>query len=295
MISMPHLPMIENAKLGKVKSIPKTDTHMHLFGLGTINYSWLKNSPEINRIFLPKDFIEATKKSNIGKIVFMESGADRDYSLKEVHWVMEQAKKDGRIKGIVAKGHLDEKGAIEPDLDALLETGWVKGLRAGINPELLKSQGFTATMNRLAKHQLSFDLLTGPNMLSEIAKTVKKTPDTVYILDHLGNPNVQNNGFETWKKGIAQLAAIPNVNCKISGIITRAGKGWTVDMLKPYVHEVIEQFGFDRIVYGGDWPVVLRAGSYHSWAKAFEKLTKEFSENELKKLYHLNADRIYNL
>ena len=91
--------------------------------------------------------------------------------------------------------------------------------------------------------------------------------------------------MDLWKKGIRNLASRPNVNCKISGIITRAGKDWKKREIEPYVLYVIEQFGMDRLVYGGDWPVVLRAGSYQSWARAFEKITRQFSDDELNKIY----------
>ena len=75
-----------------------------------------------------------------------------------------------------------------------------------------------------------------------------------------------------------------------------AEEKWTAKSLKPYIHFVIDQFGFDRIIYGGDWPNSLRASNhYKDWARAFEKITRSFSESELMKLYHENADRIYQL
>lgn len=292
---MAKLPAETELAGNSAKRMLKTDTHMHLFGLDNLKYSWLKNVPEINKTFLPEDFIQATRKAKVGKIVFMESGTDAGYSLREIDWVIEQAKKDKRIKGIVAKANIQEKGAFEPKLEKLLENGWVKGIRGGIHAEILASESFVRNMNLLAKNKLSFDLLTQPQALPDIAKAVQKTPDTTFILDHLGNPDIKGGEIEQWKKGIDALAEIPHVNCKISGIITRAGKAWTIDMLKPYVYHAIEKFGFDRLVYGGDWPVVLRAGSYISWAKAFEKLTAKFSKDELYKLYHVNADRIYQL
>jgi len=275
--------------------IPKTDTHMHLFGLDQLDYHWLKNAPEINKTFLPEDFITATRKARVKKIVFMESGAAPGSSLKEVKWVTDIAHRDPRIKGIVAKGKINKSGAIDPPVEELLATGWVKGIRGGINSEILKSAYFIQSMDLLAKKKLSFDLLPKPTLLADIASALKKAPDTTFILDHMGNPDIRNNLFESWSKDITKLAEIPNLNCKISGIINGAGKGWTIDLLKPYVHHVIEQFGFDRIVYGGNWPVVLRAGSYLSWSRAFEELTSNFSKTELRKLYHLNANRIYQL
>ncbi|MEM7369532.1 MAG: amidohydrolase family protein [Bacteroidota bacterium] len=277
-----------------VRKIPKTDTHMHLFGLEVLEYPWLANAPEINKTFLPEDFIAASRKSNIGKIVFMESGSASD-SLKEIEWVIDQAEKDDRIKGIVASGKLQAGGGIHPGIEALMETGWVKGIRGGTNAEILASQDFVKSMRLLGKHNMSMDLLTNPSLFSAIVQAVKQVPGTRFILDHLGNPDIKNNDFDSWSTGINELAKLPNLTCKISGIITRAGKGWTIDMLRPYVLHVIEQFGPDRLVYGGDWPVVLRAGSYLSWSKAFEQLTRQLTKEELQKIYYENADRIYQL
>ncbi len=277
------------------RRIPKTDTHMHLFGLDVLSYSWLNNAPEINKTFLPEDFIEATKKANVGKIVFMESGADKGSSLREVEWVRTQAHKDPRIKGIVAKAHITNDGGIDPATDKLLETDWVKGIRISTNSTILNAASFADSMKLAGQNNLSVDLLVQPRLFGDLARAIDKAPDTIFVLDHLGNPDIKGGDYQYWKKGIDELARRPNIHCKISGIITRAGKNWTVDTLKPYVHYALEQFGFNRVVYGGDWPVVLRAGTYQSWASAFEKLTRKFSKDELHRLYHLNADRIYRL
>lgn len=277
------------------RRIPKTDTHMHLFNLEQISYPWLQNAPAINRNFLPADFVEATRKSNVGKIVFMESGAVIEDSRKEIAWVIEQAALDPRIKGIVAKGRILPGGAIDPLVEELIATGWVKGIRGATDVDLLASSDFVRAMDLLAANDLSFDLLIRPTQFQAAAEAIGKAENTVFILDHLGNPDIKGNDFESWKKGIDELAKRPNVNCKISGLITKAGPDWTVEKLKPYVYHTIERFGFDRIVYGGDWPVVLLAGSYHSWSRAFEKLTRSFSKEELHRLYYRNADRIYRL
>ena len=124
---------------------------------------------------------------------------------------------------------------------------------------------------------------------------IENCPSNIFILDHLGNPDVRANEDKPWRAGIDALSALPNVNCKISGIITRAGKGWKKKQIAPYIQYVIERFGMDRLVYGGDWPVVLRAGSYQSWSRAFEKITRQYAEADLIKIYHQNADRIYRL
>ena len=283
---------LENSRL---KKIPKTDTHVHLFDLKNLSYGWLKNAPEINRTFTIEDFKRASKRSNIGKILFMESGADAGLAVKEAHWVAGLVKKEPRIKGIIAKLALGRGKTTAETLAQLEATQLLKGLRGGFPDDAAISGDFLEGMKLLADRNLSFDLLLNPQRMSVAVELAKKCPDNIFVLDHFGNPDIKKGTMEEWKKGIRALAALPNVNCKMSGIITRVGKGWSLDQIRPYVYYAMEQFGVDRLVYGGDWPVVLRAGAYRSWSKAFEKLTRGLSEDELEKVYHLNADRIYNL
>ncbi len=277
------------------REIPKTDTHVHLFDLKNLSYGWLKNAPEINRNFDLQDYREATEGSNIGKMVFMESGADAGLGLKEATLVSQLALSEPRIKGIVAKADLTQGSGTEKALQQLYELPLVKGIRANFPKDAATSHGFLAGFRALADKKLSFDLLISPPLLAEAVEVAKKFPDTVFILDHLGNPNVADANITQWRDGIAKLAELPNVNCKISGIITRFGKDWTVGKIEPYILYAIEKFGMERLVFAGDWPVVLRAGSYESWSRAFEKITEQFSDKELHKIYHENADRIYRL
>ncbi len=59
------------------------------------------------------------------------------------------------------------------------------------------------------------------------------------------------------------LADLPNVACKISGLVTEADwKRWTDEDLEPYVRRVLGWFGSERCMFGSDWPVCLLAASY---------------------------------
>ncbi len=275
--------------------IPKTDTHVHLFDLKNLSYGWLKNSPTINRTFDLQDYKEATKSANIGKMVFMESGADAGLGLKEASMVSQLALSEPTIRGIVAKADLTQGLGTEKALEQLGELSLVKGIRANFPKNAATSNEFLAGFKSLADHKLSFDLLITPPLINEAVKLAKKFPDTIFILDHLGNPNVEDADTTQWRNGIEKLAELPNVNCKISGIITRFGKDWSVEKIRPYILFVIEKFGMDHLVFAGDWPVVLKAESYESWSRAFEKITGQFSDEERHKIYHKNADRIYRL
>lgn len=280
---------------GRLGKIPKTDTHVHLFDLNNLSYGWLKNAPEINRNFDLEDYRKATKGSNIGKIVFMESGTDAGLGLKEATLVSQLALSEPKIKGIVAKADLTQGHSTEKALEQLCKLPLVKGIRAGFPKDAATSNQFLEGFKGLVERKLSFDLLVSPPLLQEAVVLAKKFPDTIFILDHMGNPNVKDADISQWKNGIETLAELPNVNCKISGIITRFGKDWTTEEIEPYILYVIEKFGMDRLVFAGDWPVVLLAGSYKSWSRAFERITGQFSNEELNRIYYKNADRIYRL
>jgi L-fuconolactonase len=202
------------------------------------------------------------------------------------------ARDEPRIKGIIAQQDLSQDLRNSSAFDELQKIDILKGIRSKFEPD---SPHYLDNLQVLPVLDLTCDLLLSSSQLEDAAHIVAQCPDTRFILDHLGNPDIKNGDINTWKEGISILAGHSNVCCKISGIITRIGEGWTLDSIRPYAMHVFQEFGVDRLVYGGDWPVVLLADSYRSWSRAFERLTGDFSETDLEKIYYKNADRIYNL
>ncbi|MNH38072.1 Amidohydrolase [compost metagenome] len=116
------------------------------------------------------------------------------------------------------------------------------------------------------------------------------------MLDHLGKPAIKAGEINEWKMHIKALAENPNVFCKLSGLITEADwQSWTVTDLEPYFYYAIEQFGFDRLVFGSDWPVVTLAGSYEKWMNSFLTMCRAFAEHDIKKILYENALKFYKL
>ncbi len=277
------------------EALYKVDTHMHLWDPNQLPYSWLKKSELLNRRYGVKEYQAATQHANIGKMVFVECGVDAGYNLKEVDWVVKQIEKDPRIHGIVAKSDLSSESPLEEEWEILQDNPWVKGIRSGANKDTLMDSRYVQRLRQLPEYGLSFDLHINPSAFEVAEKVIRECEQTTFILNHIGIPNIKEGEWEPWQKGITRLAQLPNLTCKISGVITRAGAGWTQAQIKPYISHIIESFGFEHIIYGGDWPVVLNAGSYQSWASAFEQLTQSFSQHELAQLYHLNAEKTYRL
>lgn len=278
-------------------SIPVTDTHMHIWDLEKLHYPWLeeRTSP-ISKDFLISDYQQATEGCNVQKMVFVECARIAEQYLEEVDWVIEQSGKDPRIQGIVAYLSVEKgKGAVG-DMEMLVSRKMVKGIRHGFNKELAGNADFVQGLRLLPQYDLSFDLNITPPLMPEAISLVQQCPDTTFILDHLCNPNIKDREIEDWKKQLQQLAALENTYLKVSGIITKADReSWTVDDLRPYVLFALETFGIDRVVFGGDWPVVTLAGSFKDWLTALQSIVTDFSKKEQKKLFSLNAEKVYKL
>lgn len=148
----------------------------------------------------------------------------------------------------------------------------------------------------LGRMGLSFDICMRAEELGDAVKLVDACPDTTFILDHCGNASVRAKDLSGWKAEIGRIAERKNVACKVSGIVASAAPGpWTADDLAPIVNHVLERFGPDRVVFGGDWPVCTLAATYRQWVEALRRIVADRAAADRKKLFHDNAIRIYRL
>jgi L-fuconolactonase len=89
---------------------------------------------------------------------------------------------------------------------------------------------------------------------------------------------------------------LPNASCKISGLLTEADwTRWKTGDLQPYIRHALACFGPDRVMFGGDWPVLTLAGDYSRWLDALDACLAGVPGVDLKKLFQTNAEKIYLL
>ena len=125
---------------------------------------------------------------------------------------------------------------------------------------------------------------------------MRQFPRQRFVLDHIAKPDIKSGLLEPWRDEIRALAALPNVYCKVSGLVTEADPdGWTTDDLAPYVAHILDSFGEDRVMFGGDWPVVLNASSYARWVETLDALTADLSDVAKRKLWAENARTFYRI
>ncbi len=278
---------------------PIVDTHVHLWHPKRLRYPWLKQVSSLNRPFLLKDYNDATGNLEIESIVFVQCDTHPDDGLKETAWVTSLAAREVRIRGIVAWAPLEEGNCVAAFIEKLAEESLVKGIRRLIQGESVDfciHPKFVDGVRILSRFGLSFDLCIFHSQLANTIRLVEQCPDVQFILDHIGKPDIKNQLFEPWKQEIKVLAGFPNVQCKVSGVVTEADhENWTSDNLQPYIDHVIESFGFDRVIYGSDWPVSTLATEYTRWVQTLQEAVSGCTPEEMKKLFHDNAIKFYRL
>ncbi len=157
-------------------------------------------------------------------------------------------------------------------------------------PDVLRS------LSALADAGLCYDLLTLPHQLPAATEAVRTLPQLTFVLDHLSKPPIASGELEPWATAVRELAAEPNVYCKLSGMVTEADyQSWTVDSLRPYAETVLDAFGPERLMFGSDWPVCLLAASYAEVADTAEQLVAGLSKDEQADVFGGTATRAYQL
>ena len=280
---------------------PIIDTHVHLWDPRRFRIPWLDGVPQINQTYALKEYAEHTQGVTIEAMVYLEVDVAPSYRLLEAQWVNALADEEPRLRAIVPSAPLEDGDCARSYLEALKSLGpRVKGVRRLLQAEpddaFALRPDFVRGVRALADYDFSFDICIFHRQLPAVIELVRRCPEVRFILDHLGKPDIKASLRDPWQAHIRALAALPNVVCKISGMVTEADHArWTVDDLRPYFETVYDAFGPDRVMFGGDWPVVLLASSYKRWVETVDALTQGLSEDDRRKLWAENAKRVYRL
>jgi L-fuconolactonase len=281
----------------------RVDSHHHLWDLDIAPRGWLAGDvlAPINRTFSMDDFYAERASAKIDKSILVQTLPDYD-EMKEFFNV---ATNHDSVIGVVAWIDMSKSDCFE-NLETYLDLSGASklvGIRDGAqgraDTQWLSSDQVVKNVSQLVPEGLTFDLLVDPPHLAASAKLVEQCPDTTFILDHIGKPNIgkgDDGELKEWAKLIENLAANQNVFCKVSGMVTEANwQDWKNDDFKRYFDVVLNSFGIDRIMYGSDWPVCKLAASYEQVANLAEYLVADFSESEKEKFWSLNALKAYGI
>ena len=274
------------------------DSHVHLWDPLRFRMPWLDVLERLRQPFGAAEFVEHARGLAVEQVVYVQVDVTPGYGLLEAQWAVSQAP---LVAGVVAWAPMEDGEIVRTFLDALVQLGpRIKGVRRLLQSEpsldFLTAPELIAGLRLLPKYGLSFDICIRHHQLARTIDMVRACPETQFVLDHLGKPSVVDLVLEPWRQQISQLAEFPNVVCKISGLVTEADHvNWTLEDLKPFAAHVLSAFGENRVLFGGDWPVVTLAASYRRWVETLDQLTSTLSPIARQKLWADNARRIYRL
>ena len=294
-------------------ALPIIDTHQHLWDLVGFKPPWLGDADaRIAAKHDMSDYLAETKELNVVKAVYMEVDVAPEDQTKEADYVLSliASKKTPTVAAVISgrPGLASFAKAMEPYRNNKL----IKGVRQVLHAPsaekgLCLQPQFVKSVQLLGEMGKSFDLCMRPTELADGVTLASKCPGTRFILDHCGNADPtawrpKSKGgpepihtVDEWKRQIEAMARQPNVVCKISGIVARAPKGWTADDLAPAINFCLDQFGPNRVMFGGDWPVCKLGASYAQWVGALKQIVSSRPVSQQKMLFHDNAQTFYGL
>lgn len=274
----------------------RIDSHQHFWKFDAMRDSWINDDmASIRRDFVPADLEKLLSDNQMDGCVVVQS----DQSEAENNFQLENANTYPFIKGIV--GWVDLQSAnVEERLAHWSQYEKMKGFRHVLQGEsnraLMLTPNFMRGIQKLKKHQFTYDILIFPDQLGYTLEFVQSFPDQLFVIDHMAKPSIKTQEMSEWKKMMIAIGAYKNVYCKISGMVTEADwKAWKKDDFSVYIDTVVEAFGIERLMFGSDWPVCLVAATYDQVVGLVKDYFSTFSASEQAMLFGGNACKFYNL
>jgi L-fuconolactonase len=271
------------------------DSHQHFWIYDAAEYGWIDESMSaLRRDFLPPDLAREMAAAQVRASIAVQARQTRD----ETRWLLELADRHAFIAGVV--GWVDLEAAnVEEELDRLSQYPRLAGLRHIVQAEpdgFLERPAFRRGVACLERHGLTYDILVYARQLPAAIAFARAFPRQRFVLDHLGKPDVRANGYDAWRRHFDEIAALPNVCCKLSGLVTEADwRAWTPGGLRPYLDAALESFGPSRLMIGSDWPVCLVAASYADVLGLVRDAIGEYSSDEQEQILSGTANDFFRL
>jgi L-fuconolactonase len=274
----------------------RIDAHQHFWKFDPVRDAWIDESMKrIQRDFYPQDLKPLLDTHGFDGCVLVQT----DQSDAETEFLLSLAWQYPFIKGIV--GWIDlQADDISERLAQSAHNKVLKGFRHVLQGEaqrdfMLRPE-FMRGIAELQRYGYTYDILVYPDQLPFAKKFVAKFPNQPFVIDHLAKPYIKNREIDAWRTDMRDIAAFPNVYCKVSGMVTEADlEMWKAPELTPYIDVVVEAFGVQRLMFGSDWPVCLLAAEYAEVVGIVKDYFASYSKSEQELVFGTTASRFYKL
>lgn len=271
----------------------RLDAHQHFWSYDAAQYPWIPPGSPLHRSWLPGDLAVLQKPLGFDGSIAVQARQ----VVEESDWLLGLADKYANVKGVV--GWVDLRlDRVEADLERLAKHPKFVGVRHVVQEEpdddFMLGREFQRGISKLAAYGLTYDLLIYPKQLAAAIQLAENFPAQPFVLDHIAKPFIKAGVIEPWATQLRRLAQLPNVHCKVSGMLTEADhQTWKPEQFRPYLDVVFEAFGPTRLMYGSDWPVCLFAGSYEQSFRLVDDYARGLTDHERAGLFGGNTAAFY--
>ena len=284
------------------------DAHHHVWDLSVRDQPWLDQpylSP-LRRNFLLSDLEPEAAAQGVTATVVVQTVTEPE----ETPELLALAQASDLVTGVVGWVDLEAPGASDA-LGTLRELPGgerLAGIRHPVlvepDPDWLARPTVLRGLAAVAAAGLCYDVVVMPEQLRGAVVAAAATPQLTFVLDHFGNPEIDDGVDESWARAIADFAALPNTVAKLSGILGEpappsadptAGPGARVAHIRPHYEIAMAGFGPQRLMFGSDWPVSTLNVGYGGVHAAARSLTADLSPSEKAAIFSDTAQKTYRL
>jgi L-fuconolactonase len=274
----------------------QVDAHQHFWRVARGDYGWLTPDahPLICRDFGPDDLRPLLGAAEVERTVLVQAAP----TVAETQFLLSLATATPFVAGVV--GWVDFEA---PDAASTVEDLARDPALVGLRPMLqdladdawILRPALTPAFDAVQAAGLRFDALVTPRHLPHLSRFLAGRPDLKVVIDHGAKPDIAGGALGGWAEAMRAIARDTGAFCKLSGLATEAGPGWTPQQLRPFVEVLIEAFGPARLMWGSDWPVVNEAGGYAAWHSAAWALAEGCSRAERDLIFGGAAQAFYGI
>lgn len=274
------------------------DTHLHLIARDRFDYGWTAGISALAEGDFTLETTISLSSPHVQRWIFMETAVDDASYQDEARWVYGLMQNEPGLVGQIASCRPENNAGFLNWLEECEGLGVVGFRRVlhTVDDEMSRTDMFHANIRRIGAMNRVFDMCFLARQLPIAAELAKACSGTNFVLNHCGVPDIAGGGLEPWRKDISALAELPNLTCKLSGIMAYCAPGTaSISTLHPFVDHVLEAFGPKRIIWGSDWPVVNLAEGLPEWLNVTAGILGQLSEDEAADIGHRTAEHVYGL
>lgn len=278
----------------------RIDSHHHIWDLDVRPQTWMQGDDlkPISRTILMNELEPELQKASIDYTVVVQTVPLID----ETPELLDLSMSHPKVCAVV--GWLDlESADIRPQLDKYLSHKGGDKLvsirdmaQDKSDPNWLLREDVVRNIHRVGEYGLTFDILTRPPQLAAAVEMVRRSPNNIFVLDHISKPYMAKGEFQPWADQISEISSHENVSVKVSGLFTEANwSDWSIETFRPYFEHILKSFTPSRMMFGSDWPVCLLAATYGQTIDLMEELTGRLTMAEQDSFWSNTAKQFYRL